>query len=202
VVSSKRMGTSVAGGHSLAPLLHDAEAKVPVAKERLFSTLYRELHQLAERQLRRGPGITLSATTLLHGTYIGLVGAHPQFLDPGPFMSYAARVMRNLIIDLARQRRAKKRGANFYITQLDSRIIEQHAGSQTIEPQLVRLSEALDELAVRDARLAEVVDLKYFCGFTFSEIAALRGVSDRTVERDWEKARIVLYQVLNLPQEE
>jgi RNA polymerase sigma factor (TIGR02999 family) len=109
------------------------------------------------------------------------------------FMGYAARVMRGLIIDLVRERCALKRGGAYHITQLPTEV-EESAESAT---DLAHLSDALDELAVREPRLAGVVDLKYFCGFTFEEIAAQRGTSPRTIMRDWEKARLILFRELN-----
>ena len=115
-----------------------------------------------------------------------------DFPDRERFIGYAARVMRGLIIDFVRERRALKRGAAFHITQLPSEI----APPETDAGELLRLSAALDELATHDQRLAEVVDLKYFCGYTFEDIAAQRGTSKRTVQRDWEKARVVLFQQL------
>jgi RNA polymerase sigma factor (sigma-70 family) len=98
--------------------------------------------------------------------------------------------MRGLIIDFVRERRALKRGSEFHITHLPTEVVE----AVPDERELVQLSEAIDALAIRDPRLAQVVDLKYFCGYSFEEIAALHGVSERTVQRDWEKARSVLYQ--------
>jgi RNA polymerase sigma factor (sigma-70 family) len=100
--------------------------------------------------------------------------------------------MRGLIIDFVRDRRALKRGGDFHITQLPTQLPE----LEKDETDLSRLSEALDELAVRDAKLAELVDLKYFCGYTFDEIAAQRGTSTRTVKRDWETGRTVLFHQL------
>ncbi len=115
-----------------------------------------------------------------------------EFPDRARFMGYAARVMRGLIIDLVRERRALKRGAEFHITQLPTEI--EQPGVE--DGELARLSDALDELALHEPRVAETVDLKYFCGFTFEEIAAQRGTSKRTVQRDWEKARLILFQQL------
>jgi DNA-directed RNA polymerase specialized sigma24 family protein len=105
--------------------------------------------------------------------------------------------MRGLIIDFTRQRCAQKRGGDFEITQFDSQFAGQDAQSDAEQKVLLRLSEALDELAVHDARLAEVVDLKYFCGFSLTDIAAMRGVALRTVQRDWDKARLFLFRELN-----
>ena len=159
--------------------------------EQLFAQLYGELRQLAERQLRRTQGISISPTTLLHEAYLGMSGREAVFPDRQRFMGYAARVMRGLIIDFVRERRALKRGADYQITELPAEV----AAAEDID--LPRLSDALDELAARDPRLAEVVDLRYFCGFTFEEIAAQRGASVRTVQRDWEKARLILFDGLN-----
>ena len=110
-------------------------------------------------------------------------------------MAYASRVMRGLIIDYARSRQAQKRGGQFEITSIRTDIAEAIPDTADLGP----LSDALDELATVDARLARIVDLKFFCGFSFAEIAAMSGVSERTVQRDWEKARIYLHHVLQAP---
>lgn len=168
----------------------DAEARPDARK--LFASLYGDLRSLAERQLRRNAGVSLSPTTLLHEAYLGMSDREAHFQDRDRFMGYAARVMRGLIIDFVREGRALKRGGGFHITELRTEAEEQVPD----EAGLVRLSEAIDELAARDARLAELVDLRYFCGHSLEEVAALRGVSIRTVQREWEKARMVLYQQL------
>jgi RNA polymerase sigma factor (TIGR02999 family) len=155
-----------------------------------FVDLYRELRQLADRLLRRSAGAPVSPTTLLHEAYLEISPRDAVFADRQRFFGYAARVMRGLIIDLMRERRALKRGGAFHITQLRT---EAHEAASA-EVSLDRLSESLDELAVVDSRLAELVDLKYFCGYTFEDIAAQRGTSVRTVQRDWQKARLVLFQ--------
>ena len=164
-----------------------------VTKNRqLFASLYAELRRLAEHQLRRSNTAFVSPTTLLHEAYIGMADREAHFPDRERFIGYAARVMRGLIIDLVRERRALKRGGAYHITQLPTEV-EESAENAT---DLARLSDVLDELAVRDPRLAGVVDLKYFCGFTFEDIAAQRGTSLRTVMRDWEKARLILFKGL------
>ncbi len=155
-----------------APPEQGAQSAGGTEKEQLFASLYQELRQLAERQLRHSSGAMLSPTTLLHETYLGLSEREVVFPDRARFMGYAARAMRGLIIDFARERRALKRGGEFHITQLDSQIIDNHAD----ENELSLLSEALDELASRDERLAELVDLKYFCG---SLIRGHRGIARR-----------------------
>jgi len=165
-----------------------------VTKNRqLFASLYSHLRQLAERQIRRSDVEFVSPTTLLHEAYIGMSDREAHFPDRERFMGYAARVMRGLIIDLVRERRALKCGGAYHITQLPTEV----EGPKESATDLARLSDALDELAVREPRLAGVVDLKYFCGFTFEDIAAQRGTSLRTVMRDWEKARLILFKELN-----
>jgi RNA polymerase sigma factor (TIGR02999 family) len=164
------------------------------ANRRQFAMLYGELRQLAERQLRRSPVASISPTTLLHEAYLGMAAGNAVFPDRQRFLGYAARVMRGLIIDFVRERRALKRGAEFHITQLPTEIAQQE-GAQ-LSGELSRLSDVLDDLARQDPLLAELVDLRYFCGFTFADIAAQRGTSTRTVQRDWEKARVVLFQRL------
>lgn len=119
------------------PLLRDVEANAPGAKERLFAALYDNLHQLAERQLRVGGGnVGISPTTLLHETYLGMARNQAEFPDRARFMGYAARVMRSLIIDFARTRRAQKRGAGFQITQLDTGRIDRQSASEVDEARL------------------------------------------------------------------
>jgi RNA polymerase sigma factor (TIGR02999 family) len=177
----------------MAPSGEPAQASEPVTHSALFASLYGELRLLAERQLRRNAGAPVSPTTLLHEAFLGMHGRSSVFPDRERFIGYAARVMRGLIIDFVRDRRALKRGGDFQITQLPTQVPEPAKDDMD----LPRLSEALDELAVRDAKLAELVDLRYFCGYTFDEIAAQRGASVRTVKRDWAKARAYLFHELN-----
>jgi RNA polymerase sigma factor (TIGR02999 family) len=110
-------------------------------------------------------------------------------------MAYAARVMRGLIVDHARSRHALKRGGMFELTALDTEVSESLVDAE----ELGRIAEALELLAEQEPPLAEIVDLKFFCGFSFAEIAAMRDVSVRTVQRQWEKARIYLHHALRGP---
>jgi RNA polymerase sigma factor (TIGR02999 family) len=176
---------------SLVALLEAAERGSKPAADALFSALYSELHRLARHELaRHGAPMTLSATTLLHKAYIEIAGQDgTSFPDRNRFMGYAARVMRGLIIDHARSRQAQKRGGQFEITTLGTEVENAVDGEK-----LERISGALDELAKAEPALAEVVDLKFFCGFSFQEIATMRDVSERTVQRQWEKARIYLHR--------
>ena len=165
-----------------------------VVADALFGTLYAELHRLARRELhRRGPIGGLGATTLLHEAYLSISGREgTTFADEPRFMAYAARVMRGLIIDDVRRRRSEKRGGLFDITSLGTH----HADSAVTPQSLQLISDALDELASVEPDLAEIVDLKFFCGFSFAEIAAMRGVSERTVQRNWEKGRLYLHYAI------
>jgi RNA polymerase sigma factor (TIGR02999 family) len=177
---------------TIASLMAATERGDGLASEALFAALYSELHRMAKRELaRQGVPMTLGATTLLHEAYLDMASrSGPSFPDRPRFMGYAARVMRGLIIDHARERRAQKRGGGFEITSLSTDVAENVADAR----ELTQISSALDELAATDASLAEVVDLKFFCGFSFAEIAGMREVSERTVQRDWEKARIYLHR--------
>ena len=164
------------------------------AAEALFAALYAELHRLAKYQLaRHGAPVSLGVTTLLHESYLNIAArSSPLFPDQGRFMGYAARFMRGLIIDHARRRCAVKRGGQFEITPLGNEPAEDLPDIRELTP----ISEALDELAKVDRSLAEIVDLRFFCGFSFAEIAAMRGVSERTAQRKWEQARIYLHRSL------
>ena len=178
----------------LDPLMTSAEAGDAAAHRQLFHVLYAELRRIAERELRRlGCAAALSPTTVLHEAFIAMAGRQSvTFTDRGRFMAYAARAMRGLIIDNARGRGSLKRGGAFHITSLRTDFAD-NAGDAA---QLENIGEALDNLAELDERLAQVVDLKFFCGFSFAEIAALQQVSERTVQRDWDKARILLHRFL------
>jgi RNA polymerase sigma factor (TIGR02999 family) len=168
-------------------------ADAAATAEQLFPVLYRELHRLAQRQLRtNAPRATLSATTLLHEAYLDLSKSDAKFPGRGQFFTYAARAMRSLIIDYVRERRASKRGGEFFLTTLDADI----DGPVPEMQETMRLNDALMELARVDAPLAELVDLKFFCGFTFAQIAELRGMGERTVQREWAKARLLLLDML------
>ncbi len=175
-------------------LLASAERGDREAADAVFTALYQELHRMARRELaNRGGGVTLSATTLLHDAYLNISGREgTTFPDRNRFMGYASRVMRGIIIDYARSRQAQKRGGHFEITSLKTDIADVMADAA----ELTRISDALDELAQIDDRLARIVDLKFFCGFSFVEIGGMLGLSERTVQRDWEKARIYLHQHL------
>jgi RNA polymerase sigma factor (TIGR02999 family) len=179
-------------GSTISSLISAAESGDSAATDVLFSTLYAELHRLAKREMaRRGAPPSLSVTTLLHEAYLDMAARDgASFPDQARFMGYAARVMRGLIIDHARSQHAIKRGGEFEITSLDTEGVENPADPK----ELTSISDALDQLAKVEPELAELVDFKFFCGFSFAEIAALQHLSERTVQRRWEKARIYLHR--------
>ena len=181
-------------GSTISSLIGAAEAGDRAATDKLFGTLYSELHRLAKRELARwGAPASLSVTTLLHEAYIDLSArGGKSFPDQARFMGYAARVMRGLVIDHARSHNAIKRGGQFEITSLKTDVVENPVNAK----ELSSISDALDELAKVEPELAELVDMKFFCGFTFAEIATLRNLSERTVQRSWEKARIFLHRCI------
>jgi len=179
---------------SIGALLRTADGGDAGAAAALFSALYAELHGIAERELRRGgPGLTLGTTTLLHEAYLNIAGREGvAFASRGHFLAYAARAMRGLTIDYVRRRQAKKRGGEFHITASG---VEEVPGEAPAEP-LERLGAALDTLARSEPDLARLVDLHFFCGFAFAEVAELQGVSERTIRRQWRSARLLLHHTL------
>lgn len=161
----------------------------------LFAALYDELRRLAVHQLRAGGQAGLGTTSLVHEAFLDVAArAGLGFPDRLRFMGYAARAMRGIVIDHARRCRAEKRGGGADQVTLGAAdaLRLQRDEAEWLEP----LSDALDELAALDPALAELVDLHFFCGFSFAEVAAQRGVSERTVQRDWRKARMLLHGAL------
>jgi RNA polymerase sigma factor (TIGR02999 family) len=182
----------------IGELIRTAQAGDGAAGDELFAALYRELHAVAERQLRRGGAdLTLGTTTLLHEAYLNISAREGvRFADRAHFLAYAARAMRGLMIDYARRRRAKKRGGEFHITSSGADgASDGHAPAEPLE----ELAAALDTLGAVDPLLAQLVDLHFFCGFSLVELAELRGVSERTVQRDWRKARLLLHRTMQDP---
>lgn len=175
-------------------LVQRAEGGDAEARGALFAALYAELHRIARREAGRyGSLPSLGTTTLLHEAYLDIGGrAGLAFNDKTHFLSYAARAMRGLVIDHVRSRQAIKRGHGLDITSFSTVLAEQCAEPESLQT----LSDALDELAQVEPTLAHLVDLKFFCGFTLVEIASMTGVSERTAQRQWEKARLLLRHAL------
>jgi RNA polymerase sigma factor (TIGR02999 family) len=172
-------------------LLHAVRSGDQGALGKVFSIMYGELCRVAQRQLRKtSRNSTLDTTSLVHECYLRLVRAERLTLhDRAHFLGYAARAMRSICIDCARETCAQRRtsGQSFAIALVD---ISDHEALST-EESLV-LSTALQQLACTEQRLAAVVAMKYFSGFTDAEIAEKLGVAERTIRRDWQRARLLL----------
>jgi RNA polymerase sigma factor (TIGR02999 family) len=178
----------MSGTPAPAPLLPGA----PPNASAWFEQLYNELRRVARGELFRHQAMTLGPNTLLHEAWLRLEPHELAFADQQALVRYAARVMRNIVIDHLRERSAQKRGGEFdfvpYETLHDLRAME--------SADVLAVAEALGELEALSPPLAELVELKFFAGLTFVEIAALRQVSERTVLRDWDKARMLLFAAL------
>jgi RNA polymerase sigma factor (TIGR02999 family) len=167
---------------------HDIETRVKI--DRAFALLYEELAIIARARLRRGGGALTSTSALVHECWLRLLRAGGlQFQHEGQFLAMAGTVMRSIIVDAARRAAAQQRGGDAEHLTLDTGVAESvHEGPQDV----LALEEAMHSLAQYDRRLAQVVELRYFAGFDDAHIAQALGVSDRTVRRDWDRARAFL----------
>jgi RNA polymerase sigma factor (TIGR02999 family) len=183
------------GGHivSLLAAIRRGEAG---AADRLFSLLYPDLRRLAHARLRRSGHMTLLDTTgLVHEAYMRLFKAGSlEAADRGQFMAYAARVMRSVVVDFVRRRATDRRGGDVVHVELEDSGV---ASADPREREVVRIDEALEELAAIDERLVRVVEMRYFAGMTEEQVAEALGLSRRSVTRDWEKARLFLAAALD-----
>jgi len=161
------------------------------AADRLFALVYDELRRVAHRALAdQRNEATLRTTALVHETYLRLVGSfRPSSDDRRRFFGAAAKAMRRILIDRARERLAAKRGGGARPLELDP---ERAAGPESDALEVLAVDEALAALERHDGRLAELVELRFFAGFSVEESAGLLGVSERTVKRDWQRARGLL----------
>jgi RNA polymerase sigma factor (TIGR02999 family) len=163
------------------------------ALSRAFQTAYDELRRLARGQLRRlRPGQTLTTTSLVHEAYMKLVDRPVETVDRAHFFALAARAMRQILVDYARQRFALKRGGERRPVTLDTSEIP----VETLAEEMLGIDRALSRLESLDERLARVVEWRFFGGMTEEEVGEALGVTTRTVRRDWQKARAFLYREL------
>ena len=162
------------------------------ALDRVLTTLYQELHTMARRQLSGQQGYTLDATALVHESYLKLLGSSrsAHFDDRAHFFAYAASSMRSVVVDYARNRLARKRGGDLKRVAEIPEDVESSA--LRLDEGMLALNTALDQLAEADERLAKVVELRYFAGLSELEIAELMQRSERSIRRDWQKARMFL----------
>ncbi|MGZ9031775.1 MAG: ECF-type sigma factor [Burkholderiaceae bacterium] len=161
----------------------------------LFAVLYPELRRIAHARLTSNVRNTLLDTTaLVHECYLKFSSAERlKPADRAHFIAYSASAMRSIIVDFARARSAERRGSGALHVTLNTELIE---GVPAGEDEILQVDEALDELGKLDPRLVQVVEMRYFGGMSDSDIGAVLGVTDRTVRRDWEKARLLLAATL------
>jgi len=180
---------------NLTDLIHRAEKGDTTAADRLFAATYDDLRRLARRRLAAGGRNTLLDTTsLVHESYLRFAASGTLHLeDRVHFLRWAGHVMRSVIVDFVRHRTAARRGGGAAHVTLTTGLADGRAGSTE---EILGVHQALDGIAAFDPRLAQVVELRYFGGLTEPEIAQALGVTDRTVRRDWEKARLLLRQAL------
>ena len=161
---------------------------------RLYELLYADLHRIAHARLRHANGLTLQTTGLVNESFLRLVKlGHVDVADRAHFLAYAARTMRSIVVDLAREGLAERRGAGAEQITLGTTLAESLALDTSL---VVRIHENLEELGAIDERLAQVVEMRFFGGLDEKEVAEALGVSTRTVERLWEKARAYLFTAL------
>jgi RNA polymerase sigma factor (TIGR02999 family) len=179
----------------ITTLLRAAGAGDPQAADRVLALLYDDLRRIARSRLRLAGDMTLLDTTsLVHEAYLRFQGAGElDFADRRHFLGYAAKVMRSVIIDAVRTRQADRRGGGAIHVTLNTAIGDSVA---TGEDEVLRVHEALAELSSVDERLGSVVEMRYFGGLSESEIAECLGITERTVQRDWQKARLFLADAL------
>jgi RNA polymerase sigma factor (TIGR02999 family) len=180
----------------LTDLIRDARDGDEAAMRRLFDVTYAELRQLARIRLKRGGrGTMLDTTALVHESYLRFAKlGHLRVEDRHRFFAYAAKVMRSVVVDFVRERMAERRGGGAEHVTLDTAI---GGGTDAGAEEVLRVHEALGNLAEFGERLVRVVEMRYFAGMTEAEIAEALEVTERTVRRDWEKARLLLAQTLS-----
>jgi RNA polymerase sigma factor (TIGR02999 family) len=164
--------------------------------DQAFALLYADLQRLAHSRMRRSGSMTmLDTTALVHESWLRFQGAgEAAFADKQHFMGYAARVMHSVVVDFVRARRAARHGGDVEHVTLNTSIGD--ALSQR-DDEILLVDEAMQQLAIADRRLHDVVELRYFGGLSEAEIGAILGVTERTVQRDWRKARLFLSAALN-----
>ena len=176
-------------------LIQKAQTGDAGARDRLFEAAYDELRKLARARLRDGGRNTfLDTTALVHESYLKFLGCGElRAEDRRAFFAYSSRIMRSVIIDAVRERQAERRGGNLLEVTLNTQLI---AGLPNGEDEVLRVHEALEALAQAEPRLATVVEMRYFGGYSEIEIAEALDMTERTVRRDWDKARMLLLAML------
>lgn len=179
----------------LTQLIHLAQAGDRDAADALYASTYADLRRLARARLRAGGRYTLLDTcSLVHESYVRFVkGGQLSLQDRIHFMRWAGQVMRSVIVDFARRRVAARRGGGAARVTFD---VEHAATTASGEDEILSVHQALERIATIDERMMQVVEMRYFGGLTEPEIAVALGVTERTVRRDWTKARLLLREAL------
>jgi RNA polymerase sigma factor (TIGR02999 family) len=179
----------------LNELLLAANQGDQVAVGKILEMTYAELRGLAHSRLSRNSRITvLDTTSLVHECYLRLAKLEKlNAQTPAHFYAYAARVMRSIVVDMARQHSADKRNGGALRVTLNTDLVD---AAHADEEDILRIHDALEELAAIDPRLIQVVEMRFFAGLTEEQIAQCLGVNHRTVRRDWQKARMLLHVAL------
>jgi RNA polymerase sigma factor (TIGR02999 family) len=180
----------------LTQLLASAREGDDRASREAFALVYDELRRLARAKLRPHATMTmLDTTSLVHESFMRFVESGKiRIASRSHFFAYAARVMRSVIVDFAREKLAERRGGGEAVLTLNTAIAEAAGGTDT---DVIRVHDALEVLAQVNPRLVSVVEMRYFGGYNEREIAEALGVAERTVKRDWEKARLLLRAALS-----
>lgn len=181
---------------SLTDLIKRVQGGDEAALKIVFDVAYEELRGVARARLHKGrPNPILDTTSVVHEAYLRFAGAGRLKIDDRQhFLKYASHVMRSVIVDFVRERLSQRRGgASLHVT-LDSDVM---SAPEEGADEILRVHEALEELAQHDPRLVQVVEMRYFAGMTEPEIAAVLGVNERTVRRDWQRARLLLEESLS-----
>jgi RNA polymerase sigma factor (TIGR02999 family) len=188
--------TAMAIAAPLTDLIQLARGGDESALRQVFDITYEDLRRMARSRIRQsGGGTLLDTTSLVHESYLRFANAGElRVNDRAHFFRYAGQVMRSIIVDMARARVAERRGGGARELTLNTARGDAAPGG---EDEVLRVHEALEELGTLDPRLSQVVELRYFAGLTEMEIAEALGVTDRTVRRDWEKARVLLAKALD-----
>jgi RNA polymerase sigma factor (TIGR02999 family) len=176
-------------------LIAKVNAGEPGAQDALFSAAYGELRKLARSRLHDGGRNTcLDTTALVHESYLRFIKyGQLRSEDRRAFFDYASRVMRSVIVDTVRERQAQMRGGDLDRVTLNTQLVD---GLPAGEEELLRVNEALDALARSQPRLAKIVEMRYFGGYTDVEVAETLGLNEKTIRRDWDKARLLLTAML------
>ena len=188
---------AVSEGTSITALIGQAQAGDKAALSAIFKLAYDDLRTMASKRLRSGGhGVILDTTALVHESFLRFSEAgRLNATDRAHFLNYAGRVMRSVIVDFVRERAAQRRGGGAIHVTLDTSVSD---AIDTGEDEILRVHEALEELAKHDEKLVHVVELRYFAGLSEAEVAESLNVHVRTVRRYWEKARLLLAEALQL----